>query len=137
MKQVLVYKGKHDTKIFDYSTRDQQKKSLKRMFKDIKEYEYYYRISDDSSIKEVQQELKDIETDLSTMFKIPIVSNQLRIALDDLKKTAQSLSKELNDLREERALYKLANKGDVKAIYQLLHRRRELEYERFSIEYMV
>ena len=136
MKQVLVHKGKHDDKIYDYSSRDMQKRSLKRLFKDLKEYEYYYRISDESSLKESQKQLAEVEVDLSSLFKIEAKSQTLRVAIDDLKKEKRALEDDIANLKEQRELYKLANKGDVKAIYSLLHKRRDLQYEGFSVVYM-
>lgn len=130
--KIIVAKNKHSTEYFKFTTEEEQKASVLKLFELNDNMSYYCQL-DQEGIDYINAELEGVKHEVKCLEGVTLgMTTQLH--LDTLKKKRDRLEKSLSEQKKEVDLYSKAKAGDPKAAYTLLKLRQDHEYERFEIE---
>lgn len=135
MKQILVWKGKHDTGYYDISTQELKRKSYLTLFKQLKEWSCYDDIKDNGQFQELQREMAKLQA-IKDKIEPDAQLFQYMKGCFDVSRQINQCQKALEQISKQQPLYQKAKNGDWQAARDLImYRSREgYEYEKVHEE---
>lgn len=123
--KVIVHRGKHDIGLFADTDN-----GWREFFKSLDESEYYYDITDNENLEEQEGKLEEL---IELEKKINTLPSIIREHAEAALRYKSQIETDIRSTKEQRGLYSLALKGNVKAIKRLMGLRQRYEYERYDV----